>query len=49
MALRVAGRLEVTIAITLESITAEVTFAKLKDDEIEEVSSIVEKDEVRER
>lgn len=49
MALRVAGKLGVTITIRLGSFTAEVTFAKLKDDEVEEVSSIVEKDEVRER
>lgn len=49
MALTVAGKLEVTVAITLESFTAEVTFVKLKDDEIDEVTNIVEKDEVRER
>ena len=49
MALTVAGKVEVTVTIMLESFTAEVTFVKLNDDEIEEVTSIVEKDEVRER
>lgn len=49
MALTVAGKLEVTVTITLESFTAEVTFVKLRDDENEVVTSIVEKDDVRER
>ena len=49
MALRVAGKLEVTVTMMLESFTAEVAFVKLIEAEIEEVTSIVEKDEVRER
>jgi len=49
VALTVAGKLEVTVTIMLESFTVEVAFVKLNDDEIEEVTSIVEKDEVRER
>ena len=34
--------------LMLESFTVKVTFVKLNDDEIEEVTSIVEKDEVKE-
>ena len=49
MALTVAGKLDVAVTITLESFTAEVTSVKLKDDEIDGVTSIVEKDEIRER
>ena len=49
MAFTVAGKLEETVTIMLESFTAEVTFVKLNNDEIEEVTSIVEKDEVKER
>lgn len=49
VALTVAGKLEATVTTMLESFTAEVTLVKLNDDDIEEVTSIVEKDEVRER
>jgi len=49
VALTVAGKLEVTVTIMLESFTAGVVFVKMNDDEIEEVTNIVEKDEVRER
>jgi len=48
VALTVAGKLGVNVTIMLESFT-EVAFVKLIDDDIEEVTSIVEKDEVRER
>ena len=49
MALTVAGMLEVAVTIMLESFTAKVAFVKLIDGEIEEVTSMVEKDEVKER
>jgi len=49
VALKVAGKLEVAVTIMLESFTAGVVFVKMNDDEIEEVTSIVEKDKVRER
>jgi len=49
VALTVAGKLEVAVTIMLESFTAEVVFVKLIDDVIKEVTSIVGKDEVRER
>ena len=49
MALTVAGKVEVTVTIMLGLFTAEVTFVNLNDDGIEEVTSIVEKDEPRKR
>ena len=49
VALTVAGKLEASVTIMLESFTAKVTFVKLSDDESEEVTSIVEKVEVKER
>ena len=49
MALTVAGKVEVAATIMLVSFTAELAFVKLIDDEIEEVASIAEKDEVKER
>jgi len=49
VALTVAGKVEVAATIMLESFMAELAFVELIDDEIEEVASIAEKDEVKER
>ena len=44
----VAGKLEASVISMLESLTVEVTFGSLNDDEIDEVTTIVAKDEVKE-
>lgn len=49
VAFTVEGKLGASVIITFESFTSEVAFVNVNDDEIEEVTSILDNDEVEER
>lgn len=49
VAFTVEGKLGASVILMLESLTCEVAFGNLNDDEIEGVTSIADSDEVEER